>query len=135
MCYSSAQIREDLMGQIYVGVTVGDGKAIKEYAKLANDALASTAKAIIKKDSALTDKPGDGYVIRLKISAMTVEGGKVTVKIDGTIETTKKTLIIALNGNASGNGGKPEDLIKDCIDSVLSDLMPKAIKAIKAKAK
>ncbi len=123
------------MGQIYVGVTIGDGKAPREYAKAANDALASIAKAIVKKDSALTDKAGDGYMIRLKISALTVEGSKITVKIDGTIETTKKTLIIALNGNASGDGGKAEDTIKECIDGVLGDLMPKAIKAIKAKAK
>jgi hypothetical protein len=123
------------MAKIYVGCVVDAAKA-KAFADVAKKAMADSMKAAVKKDSALTDTKGEGYVVHLKISDMTVGDTSVSCKIEGYLEGVPKGVLIAntvIKGGAKADGGKPETLVADCVGAVMDDLAPKIIKRIKDK--
>jgi hypothetical protein len=123
------------MAKIYVGCVVDAAKA-KAFADAAKKAMADSMKAAIKKDSALTDTKGEGYVVHLKISDMTIGDTSVSCKIEGYLESVPKGALIAntiIKGGAKAEGGKPETLVADCVGAVMDDLGPKIVKRIKDK--
>jgi hypothetical protein len=114
-------------------------KAPKEYADKAKAAMKEAVQKQVKAASGFTtDKKGEGYTIRLKIAELKVDPKEVSCKLSGELIRYPKPEMVStsLTGGAKANGGKPEALIKDCIDATIESMMKKnVIPAMKSQAR
>jgi hypothetical protein len=127
-----------MMGQIFVqpGAMVV-AKVPKDYQDTASGALKDAVADAVKKDKGLTDKKGEGYTILLTVSEMTVDAKGVSCKLKGEIERYPKRemLSTSIKNGASANGGKPDELAKQCVGSAAEDMMKKIIPVLKKQAR
>ena len=116
---------------IYVDIGPMDAsKAPKEYAAKVKTYMESTAeKTVGKAKGFTTSKKGEGFTIRLKVAELKVDGKAVSCKLSGELIRYPKSEMVStgLAGGAKADGGKPEALVKDCVESVVEDMMNKRV--------
>lgn len=126
------------MGSIYVEVGKMDvSKAPKEYAGIAETAMKEAVGTAIKADSALTDKKGEGYTVRITITELKIDGGSASCKLSGELVRAPKAEMVStsIKNGASADGGKPEALVKNCVGAAAEAMIKKIIPVMKAKAR
>ena len=127
------------MAKIYVFVEDIDIKlAPKENAAAVAKGVKAGIISALKADATTTtDTKGEGFTLAMRVAKMTVEGGDVDLKL--AVRLTRfpnKKEMFTIGGSdysaeAKANGPKPEAAVDDCIDGVLSTMMPKIIGAMK----
>ena len=126
------------MGKIYVEVGKMDvSKAPKDYAGPAGTAMKEAVEAAIKGDSALTDKKGEGYTIRMTLTELKIDGSSASCKLSGELVRAPKAEMVStsIKNGASASGGKPEALVKDCVGAAAEAMIKKIIPVMKAQAR
>ena len=119
------------MPDVYVDIGPMDAsKAPKEHAAKVKGYMQHTAEKAVKKAKGFTTSTkGDGFTIRLKVAELKVEGKGVSCKLSGEVIRYPKPEMVStgLTGNAKAEGGKPEALVKDCVESVVEDMITKRV--------
>ena len=119
------------MPDIYVDIGPMDSsKAPKEYAAKVKGYMQEAAEKAVKKAKGFTTSgKGEGFTIRLKVAELTVDAKSVSCKLSGELIRYPKAEMVStgLTGNAKADGGKPETLVKDCVESVVEDMMNKRV--------
>ena len=119
------------MPDIYVDVGPMDSsKAPKEYAaKVKGYMTDAVGKTVDKAKGFTTKQKGDGFTVRLKVTELTIDAKGVSCKVSGELIRYPKPEMVStgLTGNAKASGGKPEGLVKDCVESVVEDMMTKRV--------
>jgi hypothetical protein len=101
------------MPAIYVEVGKMDtSKAPKDYAAKAETAMKGAVTSPVK---ALTDKKGEGYMVRPSIAELKVDGDTVSCKLSGELVSSPKPEMVttSITGGASAQGSEPESLVGD----------------------
>ena len=116
---------------IYVDIGPMDSsKAPKEYAAKVKGYMQDTAEKMVSKAKGFTtSKKGEGFTVRLKVAELKVEGKSVSCKLTGELIRFPKPEMVStgLTGNAKADGGKPEALVKDCVETVVEDMLTKRV--------
>ena len=119
------------MPDIYVDIGPMDSsKAPKEYAAKVKGYMQEAAEKAVKKAKGFTTSgKGEGFTIRLKVAELKVDAKSVSCKLSGELIRYPKAEMVStgLTGNAKADGGKPETLVKDCVESVVEDMMNKRV--------
>jgi hypothetical protein len=127
------------MGDIYVDVGPMDSsKAPKEYAAKVKRYLDDTVTGAVDKAKGFTTKKeGEGYKLRVKVVELKLEGKGATCKLSGELTRYPKPEMVStsITAGAKAEGGKPESLVKDCIEGAAEGIMEKVIPVMAKQAR
>jgi hypothetical protein len=126
------------MGDIYVEIgKIDASKAPKEYVKTAQASMTEAVKGVIKSEKGLTDKKGEGYSVRIKVTELTVEGNTATCKLAGELVRAPKAEMVStsITNGASAKDRKPELAVEQCVGAAAEAMMRKIVPVMKAKAR
>jgi hypothetical protein len=126
------------MGDIYVEVgKIDASKAPKEYVKVAEASMSDAVKGVIKSAKGLTDKKGEGYTVRIKVTELKVEGNTATCKLAGELVRAPKAEMVStsITNGATAKDSKPEAAVKQCVGAAAEAMMEKIVPVMKSKAR
>ncbi len=125
------------MGDIYVEVGPMDAsKAPKEHAakvkKYLEDSVASAVKG-----KGFSTKKGEGYQVRIKVVELTLDPKGASCKLSGELTRYPKQEMVStsITAGAKASGGKPDSLVRNCIEGAAEGMMKKVIPVMQSQAR
>jgi len=127
------------MESIYVEIGPVDvSKAPKEHAMKAKKYLEGSLTSEVDKAKGFTTKTeGEGYQVRVKLLELTLDPKGASCKLTGELTRYPKQEMVstAIMAAAKASGGKPDTLVRDCVEGAAQGMMDKVIPVMQKQAR